>query len=205
MRHARWLFLLSVVLALSSWAQGARDRTPPSLTLTEITLPATTQAAGTAVTLHGTAQDDTRVTQVTCRTPPGLSGVVTGTTNWTCQLTLPIGETDVTVTATDGAGRSTSLTFTVTLEAPASATPDPRPITVQWSWSGAAVDAFRLERCTKGQGACPNGGMTFLESVDATARQWVDRTVLSSADYCYRLNTVTGQTRGPYSNTLCSP
>jgi hypothetical protein len=110
-------------------------------------------------------------------------------------LTLLAGVTKLTVTAVDTAGHTGQDVLTITLMA---SPPPPGPITVIWAWSGGG-ETFQVERCTVSCGA-----MAAVAAVAITERQWTDTGVQPTSNYCYRLAVVTGGSRGPYSNTLCS-
>ena len=129
--------------------------------------------------------------------PTLLTPVTQGATTWSWTLTLPANGTQVTITTVDSAGVTRDEMFLVT--ALPSPPPALRPVTVSWGWSGDG-STFQVERC-----ASPCGAMAPVVSLPITDRQWVDTTVQAGTSYCYRLAVVTGTTRGPYSDTLCSP
>jgi len=81
------------------------DTTPPSLTIAS---PGSTIVSTTSATLHcsGTAKDDVGVTAVKWSTSSGDAGVASGTTSWSADIPLLVGNTVVTVRAYDAAGNS---------------------------------------------------------------------------------------------------
>jgi hypothetical protein len=166
--------LLILLLVLSV---EARDNKPPRLTITSPTTASSYVTTSASVTVRG------------------QQGIVTGTTAWQLSLTLLAGVTKLTVTAVDTAGHTGQDVLTITLMA---SPPPPGPITVIWAWSGGG-ETFQVERCT-----VPCGAMAAVAAVAITDRQWTDTGVQPTSNYCYRLAVVTGGSRGPYSNTLCS-
>jgi uncharacterized protein (TIGR03437 family) len=91
------------------------DTTPPSISITSPTSSATFSTSNNTINLGGTASDDVGVTQVSWITNHGVSGMATGTTNWTISgLVLPPGSTQVTITAGDAAGNAARAVLTIT-------------------------------------------------------------------------------------------
>jgi hypothetical protein len=201
------IFLLGLccALGLSLASAQARDHKAPTLTITGPTSATTYSTTATQVTVSGTAHDPGGgVMRVTWQTDHGTQGVATGTTQWTCALTLAAGTTThVTVTATDKAGNQGSDTLAITVLSAPPPPPPPGPITVDWSYPGATGDAFQMERCTSVTGQpCP---MAPVAAIAIQDRTWVDQNVQPDLDYCYRMAVTTGGQVGPYSNMMCSP
>jgi hypothetical protein len=90
----------------------AVDATPPSI---RIVSPSSTIASTTLASIHiaGTASDDVGVTAVKWSTSNGDAGNASGTTAWSADIPLLVGNTVVTVRANDAAGNSGWRTVTV--------------------------------------------------------------------------------------------
>jgi len=92
------------LLILRTDASGA-DATPPILT---ITAPADDTTVSTPIiTVAGAASDASGIVSVTVN-----GAVATGTTSWSAEVTLAVGENTITVVATDGTGLTTTETIT---------------------------------------------------------------------------------------------
>ncbi|MEO5822334.1 MAG: hypothetical protein ABIT71_17645 [Vicinamibacteraceae bacterium] len=89
---------------------------PPVITITTPTANPTFTSDATAITLAGTATDDTGVVSVAWVNSRGGSGAATGTTNWTAaNIPLSGGVNIIAVTATDANGNASTDTLTVTV------------------------------------------------------------------------------------------
>jgi hypothetical protein len=137
-----------------------------------------------------------RVTKVTWSTSRGASGTAQGTTGWSFPVTLPVGNTTVTVRAQDAAGHSRTDSLLVTVQA----LPLPGPITVQILQVSHPGDVIRIDRCL-----VPCGAMTAVASIPWSERQWIDQAIQPAQDYCYRAAVVAGPTVYPFSPVVCSP
>ena len=93
-------------------ANPGPDKTPPSL---NITSPGSTvvSTSSASFTVSGTASDNVGVTSVKWSTSFGDSGTASGTTNWSANVPLLVGNNTVTVSAYDAAGNSTWRAITV--------------------------------------------------------------------------------------------
>ena len=93
-------------------APPAGDTTPPLLTIVS---PGPTITSTTSASLHmtGSASDSVGVTAVRWSTSNGDSGDAAGTTSWTADVPLLVGNTVVTVRAYDAAGNSGWRSITV--------------------------------------------------------------------------------------------
>jgi hypothetical protein len=93
-------------------AKPPTDITPPSLTILS---PGSTIASTSSPSIHvsGTASDNVGVTAVKWSTSNGDSGDATGTTAWSADVPLLVGNTVVTVRAYDAAGNSGWRSVTV--------------------------------------------------------------------------------------------
>jgi hypothetical protein len=88
------------------------DTTPPSL---QFTYPAysTLSVSSPMVTVRGTASDSTGVTRVTWSSSTGGSGTAAGTTAWSANVPLLIGNNVITVRAYDAAGNNSWRAVTI--------------------------------------------------------------------------------------------
>jgi hypothetical protein len=181
--------LLALLTPLGLHAQ------PVTVTITAPTTASLYVTQASTVLIQGTVRVRGRrqIASVTCRTDHGASVSATGTTPWSCSLTLPQGQTQVTVEARDSGNRTGTDVLTVTVLTQTA------PITLLWDYSGGG-ETFQVERCT-----VPCGPMAAIASVAIGDRTWIDTNVARALDYCYRLAAVSGGTRGPYSATGCSP
>jgi hypothetical protein len=181
-----------------SWASLAWGQNTPRVTITTPTSQATYSTATTPLMVAGTAASNRDITSVAWSTDRGGSGQAQGREQWSASIPLQAGVNRITIRAMNARGRSGQDVLTVTLAAPP---PPPGPITVEWSSRDTGGDAFQMERCVAPE-PCTMEPVAVLALAD---RSWVDTTVLSSANYCYRMAVLTGATVGPYSNTACSP
>ena len=188
-----WLAILS--LACSSVALGQNI---PKVIITTPTLATTYTTSTSPLFVSGTAHDNHRVMQVSWTNDRGGSGTAQGTTSWSASIALQTGANRLTVRAFDASGHQGQDVLTVTLTAPP---PPPGPITVEWTYGSTMGDAFQMERCVAPL-PCP---MAPIAAIPLADRSWIDSNVLSSQNYCYRMAVLTGESLGPYSNTLCSP
>jgi hypothetical protein len=90
----------------------ARDTTPPALRVVSpgFTIVSTSAAS---IAISGTASDGGGLASVKWSTSNGLSGIASGTTNWSARIALLVGTNVVTVRAFDQAGNSAWRTVTV--------------------------------------------------------------------------------------------
>lgn len=96
---------------------GSGDVADPTITITSpADDPHDNGATGTA-TVSGTASDDTEVTSVTYSVDTGDFGSCSGTTSWSCSVTLDVGDNIVTVTAHDATGNTGTDTVTISRSA----------------------------------------------------------------------------------------
>ena len=93
---------------------GGGDTTKPTISITSPTSAATYPTTATPLTISGTANDNTRLAQVTWSNNRGGGGAANGTTNWNASVALSTGENVITTTATDVAGNQATNTLTVT-------------------------------------------------------------------------------------------
>lgn len=92
----------------------ASDSTLPSISISSPTSSNSYPTSTTPVGLGGTASDNVGVTQVTCRNAAtAVSVTASGTTSWSCGVTLIAGGNIITVTARDAAGNQGTDTITV--------------------------------------------------------------------------------------------
>lgn len=91
---------------------GGSDPTPPSLSITS---PAGTivSTMSASISISGTARDNAGVTAVQWSTSTGESGVASGTTAWSANVPLLVGDNVITVRAYDAAGNSGWRAITV--------------------------------------------------------------------------------------------
>jgi hypothetical protein len=93
-------------------ANPGPDTTPPSLNITSPgSTMISTNSASIAVT--GTANDNIAVTSVKWATAFGDAGTASGTTNWSANVALLVGNNTVTVSAYDAAGNTSWRAITV--------------------------------------------------------------------------------------------
>ncbi len=90
------------------------DTTRPVATITTPTLNSSYTASGATLNLGGTATDNVGVTQVRWSSDRGVSGVASGTSNWSAGIPLQTGTNNITITALDAAGNSGVDTVSVT-------------------------------------------------------------------------------------------
>ncbi|MBI5634635.1 MAG: hypothetical protein HZA15_14290 [Nitrospirae bacterium] len=91
-----------------TWDAGA-----PTVTITTPTSESTYTATITPLTVEGTASDTVGVSSVTWTNSLGGSGLCTGTTAWSCSISLTGGTNDVTITAHDAANNPGTDVLTV--------------------------------------------------------------------------------------------
>jgi uncharacterized protein (TIGR03437 family) len=93
----------------------ANDSTPPSIAITSPTSSATFTTTNGAISLEGTAADNTGVFQVRWNNDRGGSGVASGTSMWSVSnVTLLVGLNNLTVSAWDANGNAASAKLAVT-------------------------------------------------------------------------------------------
>lgn len=104
----------SAAISVISSLPAKPDHTAPSLVIAS---PASTNfsTSGATISLRGTAQDNTEVTEVRWSTSGGASGKAPGTTFWgPVAVPLLIGANTITIRAYDAAGNSNWRSLTVT-------------------------------------------------------------------------------------------
>ena len=91
---------------------SGNDNSPPSLA---VTTPALTISATSATSAHvaGTARDDVGVASITWASL-GRTGTAAGTTNWSFEIPLYLGDNSIIVRATDAAGNTSWRSLTIT-------------------------------------------------------------------------------------------
>jgi hypothetical protein len=112
--------------ATASVSVNAPDTQPPTLTIAQLAATSTDQAT---ITLTGTADDNTAVTEVNFSSDRGAQGQATGLANWTANVALQTGANVITVEAQDAAGNAGTAQVTITRTAPSDSTPPQITIT----------------------------------------------------------------------------
>jgi hypothetical protein len=102
------------------------DSIPPTVTITSPTSDPTYSTDAESIALAGTAGDNLGIVEVTWSNNRGGSGVCSGTTSWSADITLYPGDNVITVWAEDTAGNTTADVLTVDYT-PGSPDPESEP------------------------------------------------------------------------------
>jgi Bacterial Ig domain len=189
------LCILGLGVLLRGWALpvAAQGQNQPTIQIRSPTVAGSYVATGPTLQLAGTASARQGLERVTYSTSGGQSGTALGTTSWAFALTLPAGQTTVTVRAVDTRGRAATDTLVVTLLTP------PAPVSHLLAWDYAAEAAqFGVEQCEKLPTSC---AMVQVATVPGDVRTIELDGLDSAITYCWQIViTATGQR----SNTVCT-